>query len=204
VPFSGVILAGGRGSRLGIDKAQVEIGGEPLLERVVRSLSQVTDEIIVVVADLAKGHPKLAANNIRFVGDLFLGSGSLGGIYTGLSAATHYHSMVVACDMPFLNLALLQYLRSRATEADVVVPRLGPVLEPLHAVYSKKCLPAIAELLRRRQLRIIDFFASVQVSYVEADEVDRFDPQRLSFFNINTPENLAYARSLVLARNEGS
>ena len=117
-------------------------------------------------------------------------SGSLGGIFTGLSAARGDYGIVVACDMPFLNTELLGFMLDIAPDYDVVVPRLNGRPEPLHAIYSKSCLEPIEQRLKRNDLKIALFFEEVRVAFVEEDDVDLIDPHHLSFFNVNTQEDL--------------
>ena len=189
---SGIVLAGGQSSRLGTDKPFVNANGQPLIEQIVAKLARLSDDVIIVANSLEK-YNHLEA---RLVGDVYPGKGALGGIYSGLRAAANTHSLVVACDMPFLDLNLLRYMILLASGHDVVIPRIRGLLEPLHAVYSKSCLGPIDRLLARGGLKIIDFFSEVRVRYVEEDEVDIFDPQHLSFFNVNTPSDLEEMKKL--------
>jgi len=191
-----IVLAGGRGLRLRRDKALETVGNRSLIQRVVSSLSFFNRDIVVVTA--AKqvfpqliGYPKL-----RMVTDTYPGKGSLGGIYTGLDASVSLYSFVVACDMPFLNQALLEYMAQISSGFDLVVPRLGNMIEPLHAVYAKSCLAPIKCLLEQGNLSIRELFALVRVRYVEAEEINRFDPEHLSFFNVNTEADLAKAKEI--------
>jgi len=130
------------------------------------------------------------------VTDIYPGKGPLGGIYTGLATSDSVHNLVVACDMPFLNQALLRYMIQLSANFDLVVPRWDGMVEPLHAVYSKSCQAPIESLLKQGVLNIAKLFTLVKVRYVEADEIDRFDPKHLSFFNINTEADLKMAREL--------
>ena len=139
---------------------------------------------VIVVTNSPQAHAHPAA---RLVGDLLPGMGSLGGIYSGLMAATTQYSLVVGCDMPFLNPKVIAYLASLAPGVDVIMPRRHKLLEPLHSIYSKPCLPFIKDLLDRRQLRIFDFLPHVRVRYVEESELTPWDPDHRSFLNINTP-----------------
>jgi molybdopterin-guanine dinucleotide biosynthesis protein A len=124
--------------------------------------------------------------------------GPLGGIYTGLLAARFQRSIVVACDMPFLNVDLLQHMISLSRGFDAVVPRLNEkMMEPLHAVYSRGCLNGMREMLEHNDLRVSYFLSGVRVRYVERDECERFDPRLLSFFNINYQPDLDRARALL-------
>lgn len=98
--------------------------------------------------------------------------------------------------MPFLNRALLSYMMQLSVNFDVVIPRVGKLVEPLHAIYSKGCLAPIEYLFKQDNLKIIEFFPSVRVRYVDAEEINKFDPKHLSFFNINTEKDLETAREL--------
>jgi molybdopterin-guanine dinucleotide biosynthesis protein A len=191
-PTSAVVLAGGRSSRLGQDKAFLRINGQFLIETILEKLAQLSDEVIVVADDIEKYEQFEAV----VVGDVFPGQGALGGIYSGLRAATRGRSLVVACDMPFLNLSLLSYMQGLAPQYDVVIPRMGRLTEAVHAIYSYNCLPFIEEQLQAGDLRIISFFPQVRVRYVDCDEMDTFDPKHLSFFNINSQADLDKAREL--------
>jgi len=192
-PISCIVLAGGQGQRLGADKAFLKIGNQILIEGIVEKMAQIGDEVIIVT-NSPQEYDYLEA---RLVGDVYPGKGSLGGIYSGLRAAHSDYSLVVACDMPFLNLKLLRYMILLSPGHDVVIPRVGGMTEPLHAIYSKKCLQPIERLLSAGGFKIIDFFHEVRVRYVEEQEIKLFDPQRLSFFNINTPEDLEKAGNLM-------
>ncbi len=196
-PISGIVLAGGESKRLGADKAFLQIGGRVLIEAIVEKMAQIGDEVIIVT-NSPQRYDHLAA---RLVGDVYPGKGSLGGIYSGLKAAHNHHSLVVACDMPFLDLNLLRYMILLSPGQDVVIPRVGGLTEPLHAIYSKQCLQPIERVLASGDLKIIDFFPEVRVRYVEEQEINLFDPQHLSFFNINSPCDLEKARGL--ARRHG-
>lgn len=121
--------------------------------------------------------------------DRYPGAGSLGGIFSGLAAARHHWAIAVACDMPFLNLDLLRRMLSLRRDSDAVVPVLDGRPEPVHALYSKACLPFIEKQLVAGQLRISGFYDKVRVRYVEEAEIDSLDPGHLSFFNINTRED---------------
>ena len=191
-----IVLAGGKGLRLGHEKALETVGNKSLIQWVVFSLSFFSSDIIIVTA--AKqflsqfiGYPKL-----RIVTDDYPGKGPLGGIYTGLAASDSFYNLVVACDMPFLNQALLDYMIQISANFDLVVPRLGNMVEPLHAVYSKGCLAPIECLLKQGNLSVRELFTLVKVRYVEATEINRFDPKHLSFFNVNTEADLETARKV--------
>ena len=191
-----VVLAGGKSRRLGRDKAVEPIGGQPLIQRVLDRLAQVTKDAVVVVNDASRADELSLPGGVHTAVDLFPDRGSLGGIYTGLSAAETEWAVAVACDMPFLNVALLEHILSRREKVDAVVPVLDGRPEPTHAAYSKVCLPHMERRLRANDLKIARFFDEVRVGYVEQLEVERFDPEHLSFFNVNTEEDLERALRL--------
>ncbi|MCH8090130.1 MAG: molybdenum cofactor guanylyltransferase [Chloroflexi bacterium] len=193
---SGVALAGGRSKRLGRNKAVEKIGGQSLIERVVGKLSQVTSETVVVVAEESKAADLNLPPWVRTAADLYPGTGSLGGIFTGLSAAKGNYGVVVACDMPFLNVDLIRFMLDIVSDYDAVVPRLQGRPEPLHAVYSKTCVGPIERCLQADQLKIAIFFEQINVAYLEEDDIEAFDPSHLSFFNVNTQEDLDKALAL--------
>ena len=195
--ISCIVLAGGKGLRLGRDKVKVTVRNRSLLEWVISRLACFDADIVVVTAREEPLPQSIQYPKLRVVSDVYPGKGSLGGIYTGLAASGSFHNLVVACDMPFLNRDLLRYLIQVSADYDVVIPRLGNWVEPLHAVYSKGCLAPIENLFKQGELQIFKFFPQVKVRYVEAEEIDRFDPEHLSFFNVNTEANLKKARELL-------
>lgn len=192
--MSSIVLAGGRSLRLGRDKAQEELGGQRLIDRVIERLRQLGDEIIVVTSS----GDRLYDIGVKQVQDSFSGKGALIGIYSGLREATSQYNIVVGCDMPFLNVDLLDYLKGISVGYDVVIPRLGDQVEPLHAAYSRDCLPLIEEQLKGGRFKVSHLLGSVRVRYVESGEIDRFDPEHLSFFNINYGSDLEKARAMLV------
>ena len=199
--ISCIVLAGGRGFRLGHSKPQVIVGEKNLFQRVLYGISFITGDIIVVTSG-RESFPWLTGySKHKVVTDIYPGSGPLGGIFTGLTVSKSLYNLVVACDMPFLNQALLSYMIACAAGFDLVIPRLGDMVEPLHAVYSKGCSASMEHLLKQGNLNVSSLFSLVRVRYVEADEIDRFDPEHLSFFNVNTKADLETARALVRRRD---
>ena len=189
-----MVLAGGRSSRLGLDKAFLRVGtGRPLVEQILSLLARLSDDLIVVANE-----PEVFAHlGVRIVGDAFPGKGALGGIYSGLAAGRHERSLVVACDMPFLNANLLKYMLSLPSDYDVVIPRHGDgLVETMHTVYTRACLGPIRRQLELGELRVIGFFPSVVVRYVEEPELRLLDPELLSLFNVNTPDQLHQANEI--------
>lgn len=197
IRVSGVILAGGVSRRLEKNKALERIGGRALIERVIDSLAPLTSEVVAVVARPEQAAALRLPPSLRVVSDRYPGGGSLGGIFTGLEASAEPWSLVVACDMPFLNRELLRHLMAQSSNVDAVIPCLGGQPEPLHALYSKACLAPMERMLRAGQLKIAPLFEAVRVRYVDEETIDRIDPRHLSFFNINTQADLEEATRLL-------
>jgi len=193
VKTTGIILAGGKNLRMGQNKAFLEVQGERIIDRIGRILVELFDEVLLVT----NSPPDYLDLNLRTVTDLYREKGSLGGIFTGLFHASFSHAFVAACDMPFLRPALISHLVRLAPGYDIVIPRTEDGLQPLHAVYSRKCLPFMEDLLRKGNLKILDFFHQVKKREVLPEEIIPFDPQRASFLNLNTPEDLARIQSFL-------
>ena len=124
------------------------------------------------------------------VADEIQGTGSLGGLYTGLKRASNFFSFCVACDMPFLKPELITYLIENRLNSDVVIPKTRAGLEPLHAIYSKRCIKPIKTLLERGEFQIIKLLPEVHVHYCGEEEIKRIDPMLISFMNVNTKKDL--------------
>ncbi len=187
-----IVLAGGKNLRLGRSKALETIDGKSLIECVIERLRPITSKVLIVTSQEQANLP--VAGEAEILVDLYPDKGPLGGIYTGLLASQSSHSLVVACDMPFLNTELLCYMIKLSCDFEAVVPRLGEgMLEPLHAIYSKSCLSNMKTQLEHNQLGVNFFLKTVSVRYVERAECRRFDPQLLSFFNINYQSDLEQA-----------
>ena len=182
--MTGIVLSGGENRRMGRDKAFLKVGGVPMIERVLRSLKDVFQDIIIVT-----NSPELyAVYGVTVVTDEFDKRGPLTGIYSGLVRSAEEYGFVVACDMPFLNPRLIEYMAGLAPGNDIVVPAVGGLCEPLHAVYSRGLVPVIEEQIKRERKRIQELYGSLRVRYVPEQEIDRFDPGRKSFKNLNTPQ----------------
>jgi molybdopterin-guanine dinucleotide biosynthesis protein A len=195
-----MILAGGTSRRFGRDKASEPLDGRPLLQWVEQRLEQVAREIIVVKA-AGQNLPALESRKpLTVIEDLIPGKGPLGGIYSGLQAASHELSIAVACDMPLLCVPLLRKLCLLADSYDVVIPRREGRLQPLHAVYRRNCGEAIGEEIRAGRFEVISFLHAVRVRYVSEDEWAPYDREGLSFFNVNAEADLIQASHL-LKRN---
>ncbi|MBN1317342.1 MAG: molybdenum cofactor guanylyltransferase [Anaerolineales bacterium] len=190
--ITGVILAGGKSRRMGRNKAFLDLGGRPMIEVVVEKVRAVAGEVIIVADDVKRYVPFADL----CVTDRFAGIGTLGGIHSGLLSARTELALIVGCDMPFLNPAVLTWFIQAARGYDVVILKQGEWVEPLHGVYHKNCLPEIERAIRAGKHRVISFFDSVRVRTVSAQEIEHLDPGLASFRNINSPDEWKAARSL--------
>lgn len=193
--MTSIVLAGGRSLRLGRSKALQAIQGKSLIQWVVDRLAMLSTEIIIVTAR-GEAIPCSSAVRIKTVADIYPAKGTLVGIHSGLIASSSSQAIVVGCDMPFLSVSLLEYMTQTLADSDVALPRIGEMVEPLCAVYSKNCLAPIQELLDQNELRISRLFGMVKVRYIDEDDIDSFDPEHLSFFNVNSQIDLDRARRL--------
>lgn len=191
-----VILAGGESQRMGTNKALLEVAGQPLIARTVARVRGLCAEIIVVTNTPDVYRFLVADFGARLVADAYPARGSFVGLYSGLCAAQSSLALALACDMPLLNLNLLRAMIGAAADVDAVVPRIDGLAEPLHAIYRPStCAPAIWQHLEVGDRRMVSFLSDVQVRYLDAADVDVYDPYRLSFMNVNTPAEWADAQA---------
>jgi molybdopterin-guanine dinucleotide biosynthesis protein A len=181
---------------MGRDKAFLPVGGYPVVERVIKRVESLSDDVMLI----ANAPDKYRHLGHRVVGDVIPGKGALGGIYTAIRSARYLYCLVVACDMPFLNTSLLRHLSGLAPGFDVVVPLLKGSPETMHAVYGQGCLEPIEKKLLSEHLRISGFFDEVRVRYVERRDLSRLDPKLRSFLNMNTPADWEQVQHMVEER----
>jgi len=183
---TGIILSGGKSTRMGENKAFIELEGVPIVRRIYTLFKELFQEVIIVT-----NQQELFKNfDSKIYSDLIPNQGALGGLYTGLFFSTFQYSFCVACDMPFIKKALVQYIINHIEGEDVIVPRTEDGLQPLHAIYSKNCLDPIKIIMEQGKYKIIDFYNQVNVKIVEEKEFTVLDPLRESFINVNTPDEL--------------
>ncbi|MFC1666520.1 molybdenum cofactor guanylyltransferase [Candidatus Omnitrophota bacterium] len=182
--FSGVILAGGKSSRMGSPKPFIRVNGKRIIDIILDVFSSIFDKIFIVTDDKDKFSE---FKDIKIVEDVVKDCGPLGGIYTGLKAIVNPKAFFVACDMPFLHNELIVRLLDVAKEdqADCVVPCSDRGLEPLHAVYSKATIASLENAIRRRDFSMANLLTQVNCKYVKAEK-----EESTSFININSPEDL--------------
>ena len=198
--ITAIVLAGGKSLRLGRTKALETFISKSLIENVIDRLRHLADQLLIVTS----GEQDLPSmDKTEALTDVYPEKGPLCGIYTGLLAARYSHSIVVGCDMPFINTELFRFIAELAPEFDAVIPRLSQAkVEPLHAVYAKSCLDKIKIHLEKNQLGIHALLSTLNIRYVEREECLRFDPQLLSFLNINNQSDLDRALSLANKSND--
>jgi len=194
---AGIILAGGKSTRLGRDKASELLLGRSLLQRVADRLDGIVDQYVIVTAESQQLPPIFASRPITYVEDIYPGAGPLAGLYTGLSSMAAPRAIVVACDMPLLKPSLLSLLLRLQTGHDAVMPMNGGLPEPLCAVYAASCLPAVKAQLDAGSYMMTGFLEDVNVRFVDASEWERLDPQGVSFLNVNTEDDLRRAEQML-------
>jgi molybdopterin-guanine dinucleotide biosynthesis protein A len=192
---TGVILVGGKSSRMERDKALLPVGGVPMFGKVLDVLKTHLERVILV----GDRPERFTVYGLPVYPDLYPGS-SLGGLYTGLRVSGTRCIFAAACDLPFASRGLLQYLLSIREGYDVVVPVTADGPEPLFALYSKDCLDPMKELLDAGNLRILDFYPRVRVRRVPEAEQRRHGGTGRSFTNVNTREE--YERLLGEGEND--
>lgn len=190
---SGVILAGGKSSRYGKNKGLVRLNGIPLIERVIKAMQPLFRDLILIT----NTPDEYAHLGLTMHRDIIKGLGPLGGIYTALCSIPGDAGFFVACDMPALNRGLINHMIEVSADFDVVVPRISGRMETLHAMYGKGCLLAVKRLIDAGGRQVIRFFPEVSVRHIEEEEVLRFDPELISFSNINRPQELRKYQKLL-------
>lgn len=183
---------------MGTDKSFVRLLNKPLIEHVMERVSNLGQDETLLITNRPADYAHL---RLPMYTDVLPDKGSLGGIYTAIHYSRSEYTLVVACDMPFVNPKLLRYMINLLDEKDgpfdVVVPRMDGYPEGLHAIYHKNCLNPIRVQLERNQLKVIGFYSGIRVRYLDEPEYTALDPKRLSFQNINTPEEIRRAEDLL-------
>lgn len=193
--LTAIILAGGKSSRIGSDqdKAILKLNGKRLIDIVISKLKHMVGDNIIIV-----GPPEKYPSYKQVIPDLFNQRGLLVGLYSGLKSSASRYNLVVGCDMPFLKVELLQYMRDKIGSNDIIIPRYAKnYIEPLCAIYSKDCLSVMERNIETGILLIRRIFPYLKVRYIEEEEIKRVDPELISFFNINYKEDFVRAEELI-------
>lgn len=180
--MTAVILAGGKSSRMGYNKAFLKLKGKTFIERQINLLREMFDEILIS-ANTPSEYEYL---NLPVFKDIYPDKGPLCGIYTSLINSSSLYTFMLACDMPFVEIGLIKHLKGFTRDYDVVVPKSERGLEPLHAFYSKNCIDPIKKELDSNNLRIISFFPHVKVKIIELESLTSPDSLKDSIKNLNT------------------
>ncbi len=195
-----VILAGGRSTRMGANKALLRLRpeGPTIIEMVVACLTEAGLPPHLLVTNTPGSYASLGVPMVR---DDIADAGALGGILTALTHSSYSRNLIVGCDMPFLNVALLKYMTTLPGGSDAIVPRWtapgGQVqIETLHAIYSINCIRPIQRRISTGQLKVSDLMQDLSVQYIREPVLRKYDPGLLSLGNINTPEEFREASSL--------
>lgn len=173
----------------GLVKGRLEVGGVPILDRILERLGQCCAEIFIVAND---PDPYRSWRGPLYA-DVIPERGSLGGIYTALNFASTEHVFVCACDMPFISVDLIQYLRRRLDHYDAVIPRDAKGLQPMHGLYTRRIVSVLETRLRGDDLKVEHFIDSIDALILGPEEVATVEPLGTAFLNVNTPDDLRHA-----------
>jgi molybdopterin-guanine dinucleotide biosynthesis protein A len=192
---SGIILSGGLNARMaGKNKAFLSLGGQTILDRLCNTFQGLFDEILLVTKDPLQ----YLSSDLKIVSDLFRVRSSLTGIHAGLFHASAPHAFITACDTPFLRPELIEALLDELEPRwDVIMPVTERGNQPLCAIYSKRCIKPIERQLQNGDPKILNFFPKVKVKEIPEAELRSVDPDLISFFNINTPEDLTASEQML-------
>jgi len=179
-PVSCIILAGGENSRIGQEKASLRIGERTFIEEQVSSLKRLFDEIIIVTNNLKN----FKDMDTKVVTDIVSPSGPMGGLYTGLSISSNIHCFVIGCDMPLINLELVEFMIDEIFENDIIIPLSSRGKETLFALYSINCLETLKQQIELKNLKLINILKYHKVGYISHKEIKKYDPKELSFLNV--------------------
>jgi len=188
--ITAVVLAGGQSRRMGEDKAALPLAGRPLIEHVTEAAARAFETVMVA-------GPESVATGLKTVPDTCQRIGPLAGVLAGFQADAAEWVFALPCDSPFIPEAFMRGMAELTDGHDVIVPRNGEFLEPLHAIYSRRCVPPIEDLIASGERKIIKLYDLVSILEVRADLLSKWDPQALAFFNLNTPEDLEKAEDIL-------
>jgi molybdopterin-guanine dinucleotide biosynthesis protein A len=193
---STVVLAGGRSNRMGEPKPALPFGAATLLGRVVAELKTAFDDVVIVAAPLG-ALPLIPDSPVTIVRDERAYQGPVGAIARGLEAARYDIAFACSCDLPMLSARVALEMVARLADYDAVIAEVGGVLQPLHAVYRRRCAAALRAIEARGEQRLQAIAAEVRTRRLSEAGMREIDPELTSFMNINTPED--YSRALELA-----
>lgn len=181
-----IVLAGGKSSRMGEDKGLVLLNGKRMVEHVVESLLEVSNEVIIIA-----NNPAYSELNYKVYGDIFKDAGPIGGIYTGLSISGNERNFILSCDIPFVSQRLLKYLANNSGDEEILITKHNEKVEPLCGIYRRNCLNKLEMLLKQNKLKVQEALSLFDVRILDVTCLDFFTENL--FMNINTKEQLHIA-----------
>lgn len=189
---TGVILAGGKSTRMKFNKAFADIGGQLVIQIIINKFREYFEEIIII-----SNEPGLFMRfHLPVYSDIYPYLGPVGGIHSALVNARYNKMFILGCDMPFMDMKLVEYMLASIQDHDTVVPEINSFLQPLAAVYNRKCLSVFSDCLRNNKLKLTRIFDDLDALVIKEDELKRFGDLQEIFFNINDPEALTQARTM--------
>lgn len=185
-------MAGGKSSRMKFNKAFARVGGKPVIEIIIEKLKPLFQEIIII-----SNEPQLFKSfGLPIYQDIYPYLGPVGGIHSALVNASYDHMFILGCDMPFMNMQLVEYMLSKISSYDSVVPEIDSYLQPLAAVYNRSCLPIFTECVEHDKLKLVRIFSELNALVLKEDELQKFGRVGEMFFNVNDPDALAQAQKI--------
>lgn len=189
---SGIIMAGGRSSRMKFNKAFAQVGGKPVIQIIIDKLQPIFQELMII-----SNEPQLFTSfGLPIFQDVYPYLGPVGGIHSALVNASFDQMFILGCDMPFMNMQLVEYMLGKINNYDSVVPEIDSYLQPLAAVYNRSCLPIFSECLEHDKLKLTLIFSELNALVLKEDELQKFGRVREMFFNVNDPDALAEAQEI--------
>lgn len=187
---SGVILAGGRSTRMKYNKAFAEVAGKPVIKIIINKFERIFDEILIITND-PEEYKQL---KLPIFSDVYPRMGPVAGIHAALNYASHEKVFILGCDMPFISTNLINYMLDKLDDHDTVIPEIDGFLQPTSAVYNKKCIPVFTHCLENNLLKLILIFKELDNIKLSGSELSRFGNVKEIFLNVNEPEALNKAR----------
>ncbi|MCL0032720.1 molybdenum cofactor guanylyltransferase [Peptococcaceae bacterium] len=190
--FSAAVLAGGKSSRMGTDKAFLEIKHCCMIDRVLSELRKITDDILIITNNLEKYNYR----DVYICKDIYQDVGPIAGIHSALVHSQKQAVLIVACDMPFIKASLAKYLVDNLKDYDAVVPVINSFFEPLFAVYKTSCIPYIEQYIEHGKRKISGFFSLINLKCIDERHISSIVDPNIAFYNVNTPKELKLAKAI--------
>jgi len=179
--FSGIILAGGKSSRLGVDKIFLEYKNKKFIDIIIEKLSKICSEIII------SGRKY---KNYKSCKDEYNINAPISGLYSGLKSSKYKYSLIVAGDLPFIEMDILKLIISKMSpKIDIVIPAINGYYEPLVAIYSRNILKILETKIKKKQYKISSLIEEINAIVIKEKEIKKIDPKFYSFLNINTKKD---------------